>query len=404
MKPGTPQFVAVRLQEAREARGLSAAALADLVEVRRETVYQIESARITPGPALFERLQQALRMPAAYFLDPIEGASDGDELVLFRSLSSATKPARQRALRRLHWLRRIARVVDEFVDVPIVNIPDFGLPADPVTITDDQIEGSADELRSHWALGKGPISSVTWLMENHGILIAREDLGADELDAAFLKGGDRVYVLLGADKGTDVRSRMDAAHELGHVVLHRNGAQPAGAKDPRQKLMERQAFRFASAFLLPAESFAADVWSCSLDELLGLKPKWRVSVSAMIMRAERLGLISESQTQRLWRHYSTRRWKRGEPFDDEWSPEQPVFLRRSLELLLGERVVSIDRILNDVKIPATDIEDLTGLPRGTLSEGPIPIAFRESERSDERAAGTIVQFNTQRDSATRGIS
>jgi Zn-dependent peptidase ImmA (M78 family) len=191
---------------------------------------------------------------------------------------------------------------------------------------------------------------------------------------------------------------------LGHVVLHRNGAQPAGAKDPRQKLMERQAFRFASAFLLPAESFAADVWSCSLDELLGLKPKWRVSVSAMIMRAERLGLISESQTQRLWRHYSTRRWKRGEPFDDEWSPEQPVFLRRSLELLLGERVVSIDRILNDVKIPATDIEDLTGLPRGTLSEGPIPIAFRESERSDERAAGTIVQFNTQRDSATRGIS
>ena len=30
------------------------------------------------------------------------------------------------------------------------------------------------------------------------------------------------YIILGDDKGSAVRSRFDVAHELGHLILHRN--------------------------------------------------------------------------------------------------------------------------------------------------------------------------------------
>ena len=394
MRPGTPFFVAGKLLEAREGRGLSAAALADLVEVRRETVYQLESGKITPGPALFERLQIALRMPAAFFFDPLDDREQGD-LVLFRSLRSATKPARQRARWRLHWLKRITHFVEEFVDLPPFDVPDYDLQMDPLNIPTQHIEEIAEDLRRRWVLGQGPISNITWLLENRGIILAREDLGAEDLDAAILGIPTRVFVLLGADKGTDVRSRMDAAHELGHILLHRHCPAPTSDKDPRHKVMEQQAFRFAGAFLLPADSFGSDVWSCTLEEFLALKPKWRVAVSAMILRASHLGLISEDKQRRLWQQYSRRRWKKGEPFDAEWTPEQPVLLRRSVELVLDAGAASVDRFLSELKLPPTDIELLAGLSPGTLSHGPSPIRFRGGASTPSAFEDNVLTFDRQ---------
>ncbi|MBA3336894.1 MAG: ImmA/IrrE family metallo-endopeptidase [Chloroflexia bacterium] len=164
---------------------------------------------------------------------------------------------------------------------------------------------------------------------------------------------------------------MDAGHELGHVVIHGHRPPPTSDKDPRRKVMEQQAFQFAGAFLLPAQSFESDFWSRTLEEPLALKPKWRVAVAAIIMLASHLGLISDRKQLRLW--------KRAEPFDDEWSPERPVLLRRSFELMLEAKVVSVDRILNHVKLLATYIEDLAGLPRERISDDPAPISFRERE-------------------------
>lgn len=401
MKPGTPFFVGERLKEAREARGLSVAALADLVDMRRETIYQLESGKITPGPALYEQLQKVLRMPAAFFYEPVDPAQVGQ--VLFRSLRSATKPARQRARRRLEWLERVALFAQSYVDIPAFDVPDYGFPDDPTRISDDDIDDAAEDLRDRWKLGLGPISNMIWLMENHGMVLSREDLAAVDLDAAFMRRDQNVFVLLGADKGTAVRSRMDAAHELGHVVVHGRCSPPASEKDPLHKVMEGQAFRFASTFLLPAESFSQDVWMASLDEFLALKPKWKVAIAAMIMRCHRLGIVSDEQSSRLWAQYSggRRRWKRAEPFDSEWQPEQPLLLRRSIELILKERVASVDELLNEIRLPATDIEDLAGLPRGTISEGAIPISFRERVGGGEPQKDNVLPFDrpAQRHSA-----
>ena len=67
------------------------------------------------------------------------------------------------------------------------------------------------------------------------------------MDACLVDHHDRPVVVLGADKGQSDRSPFDAAHELGHLVLHR--PEHAGTRE-----VETQAHRFAAAFLMPADA------------------------------------------------------------------------------------------------------------------------------------------------------
>jgi IrrE N-terminal-like domain len=60
------------------------------------------------------------------------------------------------------------------------------------------------------------------LLENQGAIVARDRLGADTLDGLSQSGTEdgRPYMVIGIDKGSPARWRFDAAHELGHMLLH----------------------------------------------------------------------------------------------------------------------------------------------------------------------------------------
>ena len=84
------------------------------------------------------------------------------------------------------------------------------------------------------------------------------------------------------------------------------------------KYMEEQAHDFASAILVPRDAFLADVsqYPNKLDFYVELKKKWRVSISAMIIRAFRLNAITHNQYQYLMKQLSKRGWRTKEPLDD----------------------------------------------------------------------------------------
>jgi Zn-dependent peptidase ImmA (M78 family) len=54
----------------------------------------------------------------------------------------------------------------------------------------------------------------------------------------------RPLLILGADKESAARSRLDAAHELAHLVIHRNVPEPLLNHKPTLAFMEAQANRF----------------------------------------------------------------------------------------------------------------------------------------------------------------
>ena len=390
MRIGTPGFVGSRLVEAREARGLTAIALADALDVTRSAVSQWESDEDgSPSPDHMRAISQLLEMPVRFFLEKPRNRVHGP--IFHRSRKSTTKLARNRAKARYEWLRDIVDYARGYVKFPAVKFPDFNPPADPAAITDEMIREYAIETRRHWGMGLGPISNVTWLLENCGAVVSRYSLRADELDA-FSEWGQQdgtPYVVLNSEKKSAARSRFDVGHELGHLVLHRNVPSTTINTGDYFNLTELQAHRFAGEFLLPRESFSAEFYSPSLDSFASLQPKWNVSIAFMITRSFDIGLISEDQKASLFRNYARRGWKTHEPFDDQAVAESPRLLRRSIEIMINGGAVTAPELLHQLIYSSKDIETLSCLPQGFLDR-----ASREFGLVELRGRGGDVRDDT----------
>lgn len=99
-------------------------------------------------------------------------------------------------------------------------------------------------------------------------------------------------MLLSPAKEDRARSRLDAAHELGHVVLH---PEP----EDGSKIMEKQAQAFASEFLMPRDQ-TVDQLPSRIDwpTFHELKRHWGASLRALVYRAHGLGKLSDASYRR----------------------------------------------------------------------------------------------------------
>ena len=201
------------------------------------------------------------------------------------------------------------------------------------------------------------------------MITARVHVAADTLDA-FSQWPSSIsspYIVLGRDKASAVRSRYDAAHELAHMLLHRRVDRRRINSKSDWKILEQQANRFAAAFLLPAKSFVDELWAPTLDAMLSHKERWKVSVAMMIVRCEHIGIINQDQAKRLWINYNRKGWRGEEPLDNVIKFEEPRVLRRSFESLVDEGIKTKDQIVEDLRLPPREIEDLGALPPGYFS-------------------------------------
>ncbi|HVM97540.1 MAG TPA: ImmA/IrrE family metallo-endopeptidase [Candidatus Acidoferrales bacterium] len=279
-------------------------------------------------------------------------------------MSSATKSARARAEARYEWFLEALDYLLQFFDFPAVKVPSIDVPPDFRQITKEMIEQCALQIREEWQLGLGPIANMVQILESHGVVVWRTLISADTLDAFSEFRTPHPVVVLSSTKVNYFRSRTDAAHELGHLVMHRHVDRKALTKTSDFKLLEEQAHYFASAFLLPAESYQKELWSLSLDAFRSLKPRWNVSMGLQIMRCRHLGLLTDEQEKRLWINRSRRGWHKLEPLDDSIAPETPSLMSKGFRMLIESKVRTPAQLVQDLGLPATDIEGLGGLPEG----------------------------------------
>lgn len=364
MSRGITGFEPGRLIQALSARGLSQVALASMVGVSPATVSKWKNGQQSPEAEALRSLSQVINVTPEWFTRPLP---EKCSLPLFRSNASAHSDARKMLEARLEWAQDIALALSEFVDFPDVNLPVRSF-TDPEQITSADIEEAADECRALWNLGRRAIPDLAMAVEGAGIILVREETGIATIEglSSWSQALDRPMILLSADKQNGFRSRFDLAHELGHLILHKGIER---STDPvRHKMMEDQAHRFAGAFLLPAETFAADVRSpVTLDSLLLLKQRWGVSVAAMFMRLWALKIIDDETKSLLFKRRSARWGVKAEPGDDGRAPEQTRLLKRTIELLASSGVMPVDAVSSYIGLSATDIEMLTGLPMRYLS-------------------------------------
>ncbi|MEH1126470.1 helix-turn-helix domain-containing protein [Micromonospora sp. CPCC 206061] len=317
-----------RLRVARELRGLSQVQLArEIGGIRAASLSQFEQGHAKPSSATLQRLAVALRVPLAFFAAParpdVVGATNG----FFRSLRSAPPRDRQRALAHVELAREVARELERFVRLPDVDLPRTQGELS-VQATREEIERAAANVRTQWQVPPGPIDDMVLLLERHGIVTTRLNVGHTEIDAFSVPFADRPVVVLGADKNLRDRSRFDAAHELAHLVLHREDQ--AG-----NKVIEAQANQFAAAFLMPADEIRGQLPAkADWPTLLRLKAHWHVSIGALLRRAFTLDVMDERIYVQALKVMSAKGWRKHEP-GNLGSPERPLLLRRAVDVASG---------------------------------------------------------------------
>lgn len=337
-----------RLRHARELCGWTQTELAERLDgaLTSPAISMFESGKTkTSGPTL-GRLAHALQVPPTYLV----ARGDDDAPGFFRSLKSAPVKARRQALAQAQLLHDLAVEIEKQV-----RLPRFDESIRRASTTNiDEIDEIAANVRNQWSLGDEPIKSVVRTIEQHGVIVARIAVSHYEIDAFSVLYRDRPVVILGSDKGATARSRFDAAHELGHIVMH-------DWLDADTKQAETQAHRFAAAFLLPRH-IAYDVLPAKVDwkRLIALKAIWGVSLAALLYRMKALGVITEPAYVSALKTMSARGWRTTEPGDHLLGRlEQPTLLTRAIDVLEQDGT-SLHDFLRDASLPEPHVRKLLG--------------------------------------------
>lgn len=290
------RFNPTRLDLARRRRGFTKTKLASQAEVSTRILTAYEAGDRDPSEETVRRLAAALGFPPEFFAgeDIEEPSLEG---VSFRALSGMTARQRDQAT----GAAAIAIQLDEWVrdrfDVPAVNVP---------RLRHEEPDAAAEAVRVEWGLGQRRAPNMVHLLESHGLRVFSLVQECAEVDAFSFWHHGVPYVFLNGVKSAE-RSRMDAAHELGHLVLHFWGG-------PGGRAAEDQAQAFGSAFLMPARSVLADApRGATVPQIIKAKRRWNVAGMNLAYRMAKLGLLTEWQARSAYIQLGRMGYRSDEP-------------------------------------------------------------------------------------------
>lgn len=359
-----------RLKAARVYREIGVGELAELLGIKRQTVSMYESGKLpNPGIENIRKMSEVLGFPMDFFLERTEDHETGP--VFFRSLLTSNNKYKTAQSQRMEFIEHIYECIRSYLDFPEHHFPVYNPNLTP--------EEAAQKLREQWKLGNKPIKDLVYVVEDHGVVVTTFESSSNDVDAFSkrikLRDGEECYFIgYSKNKTAAARIHFDIAHELGHIMLHKCYDDIEGMEKSEFKEMENEAHNFASAFLLPEDSFKKDIasFASSLSHYIQLKKKWRVSISAMIRRAYNLELINMETYQELMRTMQRKGMRKVEPLDEELFTAEPTLLKTAMKMLLDEVLTPeefMDELSNEYQLTldSTEVEKLLNLPSGMLT-------------------------------------
>ena len=334
-------FVIEKLILARKLRGKSKKDLAENLNIAQKTLSEWETGKATPKYESFQQVADYLNFPMEFFYTD-ENFRMQTKNISFRALSRLTASDRDKAIANLNMASLINNWIDNHFNLPEINIPN--LPdCDPTE--------AAKIIRKEWGIEEC-INNTIHLLEQHGIRVYSLIENCDDYDALSKWFEEIPFILLKPTK-TSERSRFDAMHELGHLVLHKN-------KINRDKSIEDEANQFASEMLMPEDSVKKYIPDIpSLANFIQYKKLWKVSLQALMYRYHKLGLISDWVYRSLY--LQSKKWgydkKEPDPIERETSA---VF--KNIFRFLKEDNITLQNISNEIYIPEEDLNRLMFSP------------------------------------------
>lgn len=294
---------------ARVSRGLTQAELSRRLSVTQGWLSKVENGLLSVTEESLSRLAEELDYPVTFFVQTERVYGMGTSEMFHRKRASVPDRVLDTVYARINIVRmHIARML-RGVDIgewnfPQMDVDEYGSPS-----------AVAAALRAHWLIPKGPIANVVQVIEEAGGIVIPFDFEGAKIDAIshWVPGLPPLFFVNRNSPGD--RLRFTLCHEIGHIVMHTRAPHPD---------MEAQADEFAAEFLMPERDIRPYLHNLNLSKLAALKLVWKVSMQALAVRADRLGLLTERQKRSLWKQLGPYRLR--EPAELDIPIETPYLL------------------------------------------------------------------------------
>ena len=261
---------------------------------------------------------------------------------------------------KLIMIHKLYSFFENYIQFPELNLPDN-------LNKNSRMEELASKCREYYGIENEPIINMVSFMESIGIVITAmnvERRGASLYSQKQSINNKFKYIVsLGHDKNALAVRNYDLAYEFAFLISNelRISAKKFNKDD------------FASAFLLPEESFRQVLLNPNeLDSYVEVKSKFMVPISIVIYRAYSLGMINYKKYNYLMNELMKKGWHKEEPLDNVRATS-PTSLKKAYNLLLENNIISknilIEKLYNEGMILfPKDIEILMGLKEGALQD------------------------------------
>jgi Zn-dependent peptidase ImmA (M78 family)/transcriptional regulator with XRE-family HTH domain len=367
---GVPPVSGERVRQGRELLSITQSTLAEAVGVDQTMIAHIERGAKQPTAELLDAIATTLQLPSRFFRLPTAPELPQGTL-LFRAKAGVGKRVLARAHAHAELVFEMAYSLSRRATPIPVTLPRRNDPIESAKAVRAQMGYQEDD----------PATGLIRAIERLGVIVIPLP-HSDDCDAfAVWAGTDREIPVMGLVVGKPAdRTRMNAAHELGHLVLH-------SRFDGGTPLLEREAYEFAAELLMPAAALAGDFAGerLNLFYLARLKAKWQVSMQALARRAKDLAAISDRQYRYIMKQISARGWRTVEPEFTRIRPELPRAVRKMAEVVFGPNATT-SQIASEFDLSEAFVDEVMGSFAGPPADRPT-----ESKNS-QRSRATIIRF------------
>lgn len=285
---------------ARESKGYTLGDLGDKMKFTAQMAWQLEQNYHNVNSETLESLSKALNYPVGFFFQ------DGESIPLplsYRKRSAVPAGTLTQIdaivnIYRLNVEKLTATIKFPEPDLPVLDILKFGSPQE-----------CARKLRKLWKINKGPIESMTEIMEEHKIMLLSFPFDTDSVDGKCTIASGKYPLVVTRRNLLGDRQRFTLAFHLGYLVMHWKTS-PEFSRD-----LSHEANLFAAEFLLPEKDIKSDLTNLSFGTLGELKRKWKASMISILHRSEDLGAVTPNQKRYIMDLFNQAGIKKREPIE-----------------------------------------------------------------------------------------
>lgn len=312
-----PEYNYKMIVLARESRGLGQQELAEMIGTNAGNLSRIEKGTQTIMQDMIEKICKALDYPLHFFKQEKEAMDLTSSY--YRKKMQLPKKELLKAEAQMNIYGFNIEKLLESVELLEPNYPRFDLEKEGTP------EQAAQYVRQFWEVSEGRIENLVDLLEDNGILVVNMDFEGASIDGlSIITANNNPIIFINRAIPAD-RYRLTLAHEFGHLVLH------IGKEVSPERDTEKEAFLFGAELLMPGKEIKEQLYDLDIEKLKTLKPLWKISMGALIKRAQVLGTITDNQYQYLWKQMTKLGYKKREPEELDFPREQPTLLKEMID-------------------------------------------------------------------------